>query len=466
MGVTAAAATPDAPLSQRSLEALEYSKDFGVSLEQAENALAIQAKGNEADIAGQMENRLDTAFAGIWFDNQTQEFVVPVLGPQSAWLAEGELRATGIRSGEFRLASADRSWNELEAAQERLNRTLSRQRVDGHVLTSIDPRTNAVVIEVAKEAGPVVAAEVRHARIQVGGSSETRQGVSRNLAPRPAACQGFNCDPPYRAGVGIAKRGSEFSEADCTGAFKATGIGTGNRYVLSAGHCAVNTLGTKWEAYNSNRKALELGVTERAYWGTSGYDLVKIDATGSEWDAASWPALVTEWDPKTLTITNPAKPITSEAHSYIGQYACHTGITTGTSCGYVGEMGVGYEIKYPERQVIVRNLVALNGVCIRSGDSGGPVFAGSVALGITSAEDGELAGKECENTDFYTQVTEAADVFGVTVAPRPASWHYDNTPGGTLTSKPAIASSESDLLDLFARGTNNALWYRHWNGGG
>jgi hypothetical protein len=43
----------------------------------------------------------------------------------------------------------------------------------------------------------------------------------------------------------------------------------------------------------------------------------------------------------------------------------------------------------------------------------------------------------------------------------PSSWQ---SLGGTLTSSPAAAASAANRIDAFARGTDNALWHRAWNG--
>jgi hypothetical protein len=49
--------------------------------------------------------------------------------------------------------------------------------------------------------------------------------------------------------------------------------------------------------------------------------------------------------------------------------------------------------------------------------------------------------------------------------PPPSSWHGPGTSvGGTITSSPDVASQGPGKLDLFARGTDGALWHRTWSG--
>lgn len=53
---------------------------------------------------------------------------------------------------------------------------------------------------------------------------------------------------------------------------------------------------------------------------------------------------------------------------------------------------------------------------------------------------------------------------GAPPPPPPSTWHSDNL-GGTLTSDPDISSWGSNRLDVFARGTEGALWHRYFSGG-
>ncbi|MFJ1767396.1 trypsin-like serine protease [Amycolatopsis sp. NPDC088138] len=51
-------------------------------------------------------------------------------------------------------------------------------------------------------------------------------------------------------------------------------------------------------------------------------------------------------------------------------------------------------------------------VCVQGGDSGGPLFAGNTALGLTSGGSGDCASG---GQSFYQPVTEALNAYGVTV---------------------------------------------------
>jgi streptogrisin D len=51
-------------------------------------------------------------------------------------------------------------------------------------------------------------------------------------------------------------------------------------------------------------------------------------------------------------------------------------------------------------------------VCAESGDSGGALFAGSTAIGLTSGGSGNCSSG---GTTFFQPVTEALSVYGVSV---------------------------------------------------
>ena len=55
------------------------------------------------------------------------------------------------------------------------------------------------------------------------------------------------------------------------------------------------------------------------------------------------------------------------------------------------------------------------------------------------------------------------EVAGVPFWPVASNWFSDNL-GGTITSDPDISSWGLDRVDVFAKGTENALWTRTWNG--
>jgi streptogrisin D len=70
---------------------------------------------------------------------------------------------------------------------------------------------------------------------------------------------------------------------------------------------------------------------------------------------------------------------------------------------------VNATVTYPQGQVT--GLIRTN-VCAEPGDSGGSLFAGTTALGMTSGGSGDCTAG---GTTFFQPVTEALAVFGVTI---------------------------------------------------
>jgi Ricin-type beta-trefoil lectin domain len=407
------------------LEVAEYRQDFEVSRAEAEETLEVQAEGAEADIVGGLEERLDGSYAGVWFNNSTGEFVVPALPDANRAAISNELAQDGL-AGEYHTVPADSSWEELEAAQEQLNRTLSPLAVAGYVQTSIDPRTNAVVIHEAKSVSGGMQADIQREVSKAGVDAELRRENVEQFDPIPAECAWGDCDRPMPGGVGIGEL--NLGSGECTSGFKATDPKYPNKvYVLTAGHCARQEgIINQWQATALTPESITdryLGFTEQALWG-NGFDVAKINATGSEyWNVSPWPTEVVDWGRDGFNGQPVRVPITSESSSFIGEYACHSGLSSGTSCGSVVTVGLTTEIEESTEEgpivQVVHNQSQIAPVCISGGDSGGPVFAGHIALGITSSRADDLP--ECQNHDTYSEITYDTNALGVTVAPRTPS---------------------------------------------
>jgi len=460
-------------LSAVSSEINEYRKDFGVSATRAEEALQTQAHAANIDLHTRVEDSLGDAYAGIWFDNRSSEYVVPLLPGTTAGSLVSALTATGLQGDEFRIVRAQSSWAALEVAQIWINGRLLAMINAGLVQTSLDPRRNAVVVTYSESVDAI-------GRIKIEGVAD-RARVDVELEELPGerfegsleACDQAYCGLPLRGGVRIHDNDPSKEWDKCTAGFKAIGNSDGKRYFLTAGHC-VEIPGTyatlHWGTRDDALTPRYVGETKQYTY--PGQDWAKIDVGGSWWDVPSWPGEVVYWGSPILgayeEIIGKTPPVSTDyringaTSNVTGNYACHSGIVSGTTCGEIGNLNA----TWTQGGLTVYGLVELMNICSQSGDSGGPVFWKNRALGMWHSSRTDA---KCNDTGLYTDINQATQALGVRI-PTPEtgsrSWHYDNTPGGTLTSKPAIASSESDLLDLFARGTNNALWYRHWNGGG
>src|SRR5437867_2845359 len=84
--------------------------------------------------------------------------------------------------------------------------------------------------------------------------------------------------------------------------------------------------------------------------------------------------------------------------------------TTGTRSGTVTALNVTDRYVGPPGGK-VSGLIQTN-VCAESGDSGGPLYDGTKALGLTSGGSGDCTSG---GTTFFQPVREAASAYGVTI---------------------------------------------------
>ncbi|MCF6522883.1 S1 family peptidase [Streptomyces sp. JJ36] len=100
--------------------------------------------------------------------------------------------------------------------------------------------------------------------------------------------------------------------------------------------------------------------------------------------------------------------ITHAAEARLGQQVLRTGSTTGTHSGRV--TGLDATVNYGNGD-IVHGLIQTD-VCAEPGDSGGPLYAGGAALGLTSGGEGDCTSG---GTTYFQPVTEALRAYRVQV---------------------------------------------------
>ncbi|MDQ0797206.1 S1 family peptidase [Streptomyces sp. B1I3] len=158
-------------------------------------------------------------------------------------------------------------------------------------------------------------------------------------------------------------------------------------YFLTAGHCT-DGAGTWW---SDSAHATVLGTTTGSSFPTDDYGIVRYTNTS-----------VT----KSGTVGN--QDITSAANATIGMSVTRRGSTTGTHSGTV--TGLDATVNYGGGD-IVHGLIRTN-VCAEPGDSGGPLYSGTRAIGLTSGGSGNCSSG---GTTFFQPVTEALSAYGVSV---------------------------------------------------
>ncbi|MEV4506743.1 S1 family peptidase [Streptomyces klenkii] len=163
-------------------------------------------------------------------------------------------------------------------------------------------------------------------------------------------------------------------------------------YFLTAGHCTEG----KPPYYTNSGHTTSIGPTTGTSFPGNDYGIVQY-TNGS----LAHPSEVNLYNGRT-------QKITAAGNASVGQAVQRSGSTTGVHGGKV--TGLNATVNYGNGQV-VRGLIKTN-VCAEPGDSGGALFAGSTALGLTSGGSGNCSSG---GTTFFQPVGPALKAYGVTI---------------------------------------------------
>ncbi|GHJ55276.1 serine protease [Nonomuraea sp. TT08I-71] len=319
-------------------------------------AQAAPASPASPDAATALATKLGDRAAGAYADS-SGAMVVAVTDAAAA----RQVRAAGatpklVTRGADKLAAAT---NELERSA----------KVPGTAWW-VDPATNQVVVSVDSTVTGAKLDKVRAAVARTGGATRivSEPGVlSKRLSGGQAIYTGG-----YRCSLGFNVRsGSTY-------------------YFLTAGHCT--NLGSTW--YSNSSQTTVLGSRAGTSFPGNDYGIVRY-TNGST-------------PPGNVYLYNGSyQDITTAGNAYVGQSVRRSGSTTGLRSGSVSATNA--TVNYAEGSVY--GLIRTN-VCAEGGDSGGSLFAGSTALGLTSGGSGNCSSG---GTTYFQPVTEPLSVYGVSV---------------------------------------------------
>jgi len=236
--------------------------------------------------------------------------------------------------------------------------TVDRSGVDG-IAWYVDKAANRVVVTADST---VSSAEIAKLKRSAGSDSiqvNRTSGVFRALLSAGDAIYGGQ----YRCSLGFNV------------------VKGGVYYFLTAGHCG--DVAPTW--YTDSGHNTLIGPTISSSFPGNDYALVRYDNT-----SLSHPGGFTA------------------ANAFVGESVTRDGSTTGIHTGKVTALNV--TVHYSGGGT-VRGLIQTT-VCAEPGDSGGAMYDGSKALGITSGGSGDCRSG---GTTFFQPVTEAASKYGVTV---------------------------------------------------
>ncbi|MFF0512114.1 S1 family peptidase [Streptomyces sp. NPDC004250] len=159
--------------------------------------------------------------------------------------------------------------------------------------------------------------------------------------------------------------------------------GAGTKFALTAGHCT--NIGSSWS----------IGTTAGSSFPGNDYGIIR-HSNGAAADG------------RVYLYNGSYQEITGAGNASVGQSVQRSGSTTGLHGGTV--TGLNATVNYGA-DGIVSGLIQTN-VCAEPGDSGGALFSGSTALGLTSGGSGNCSSG---GTTFFQPVTEALSAYGVSI---------------------------------------------------
>ncbi|MGW4501842.1 S1 family peptidase [Micromonospora sp. NPDC004336] len=234
-----------------------------------------------------------------------------------------------------------------------------------------DPATNQVVVSVDSTVTGAKLERVKAAAARMNGAIriEAEAGV---LSTRISGGQAIYAGGGGRCSLGFNVRsGSTY-------------------YFLTAGHCT--NISSSW--YSNSAQTSLLGTRTGSSFPGNDYGIVRHSNSAN---AAG-----------NVSLYNGSyRDITAAGNAYVGQSVQRSGSTTGLRSGSVTALNA--TVNYAEGSV--SGLIRTN-VCAQPGDSGGSLFSGTIALGLTSGGSGNCT---TGGTTFFQPVGEALSRYGVSI---------------------------------------------------
>ncbi len=340
---------------------------------QVERQLAFQQEDHDllsfvrADLKG---------FAGVFIDhpNGGRYVVLTTRPPTADQRQQAERLAPDGARVVFR--DADRTYDQLMEVYDSISDE-AQQSEDSSVLgIGLTEKENLVVVSVGLDTPERV---VKDLTDRYGNAIR----VERHAADEATACNDrFDCHAdPWRGGIEMQANGS--SNPACTMGFQVYEPSTGDKLVLSAGHCSPNS----WAHDLSNPEYIG-PTTERNYFNNATADALVINI--SKWYGHKF--YVRSSEPG-VEVTG----VQAWGDDTLYDFVCKSGYKTQQSCGYIyympyessedaghcGDDGwSGCQTLKQQRKVLITLLAPWETYGVDHGDSGAPVYDGGVALGI------------------------------------------------------------------------------------
>ncbi|UQA96277.1 S1 family peptidase [Streptomyces halobius] len=324
------------------------------------NANAAPAPTPLAKLSGTAASTLASQFktgtAGAFYDAKAKKLVVNVVNEAAA-------KTVRAKGAEARLVK--HTLAQLDSARQTLK---SKATIPG-TSWGVDPVSNKVVVTAD--------------RTVKGAKLDRLSKVTKSLGDKVELRHTKGEFKPFIAG-GDAIWGSS---ARCSLGFNV--VKDGQPYFLTAGHC-----GNAVRSWSDRRGGSEIAVTENSSFPGDDYAIAKYTANTPH------PSEVNLYNGST-------QKITKAAEATVGERVQRSGSTTQLHDGQV--TGLNETVNYQEGTV--SGLIKTT-VCAEPGDSGGALFDGDSALGLTSGGSGNCSSG---GVTFFQPVPEALEAYGAQI---------------------------------------------------
>ncbi len=315
--------------------------------------LSVGAAGK---LASTLAKDLGGDAAGTYYDAQTKNLVVNVLDEAAADAVE----AAGAKARVVENTLAD-----LKSART----TLKQDATIPGTSWATDPTTNKVVVTADRTVSKAELAKLTKVVDGLGAKAELKRTKGE-----------FK---PFIAGGDAITDGS----GRCSLGFNV--VKGGEPFFLTAGHCTEGI--TEW----SDSDGTKIGTNETSSFPDNDYGLVKYTAEVDH--------------PSEVNLYNgSSQAISGAAEATVGMEVTRSGSTTQVHDGKV--TGLDATVNYGNGDIV--NGLIQTDVCAEPGDSGGSLFSGDKAIGLTSGGSGDCtSGGET----FFQPVTEALSATGTEI---------------------------------------------------
>ncbi|MGF1344362.1 S1 family peptidase [Streptomyces flavovirens] len=316
--------------------------------------LTAQAAGN---LATTLDKTLGADAAGAYYDAEAKHLVVNVLD---------EAAAEQVRQAGGTARIVQNSVAELKAARQTL---ADRATVPG-TSWAVDPVSNKVVVTADRTVDSASWDKLGAVVKGLGGKAELNRTAGE-------------FKPLIAGGDAIWGNGGR-----CSLGFNV--VKDGEPYFLTAGHCTDAI--TSW---SETQTGAEIGANEDSSFPDNDYGLVKYTS------GTAHPSEVDLYNGST-------QKITKAGEATVGMTVTRSGSTTQVHDGEVTALDA--TVNYGNGDIV--NGLIQTTVCAEPGDSGGSLFAGDTAIGLTSGGSGDCSAG---GTTFFQPVPEALAAYGAEI---------------------------------------------------